>query len=115
MPTPEPPPAVTLPDLSAAFANVTVDDSSVEVNFVVSLTGISLPDSLTYEICLDGSCYSFGYAPLVMGNNPIKVFMSPTLINPRRIVHQITVTVDSTGSIEESNESNNVATYNFQT
>jgi hypothetical protein len=87
--------------------------SNADIGYSIIVRDVINPFSYRVQICIDDTCIFEDMTALSSSSSGTSRTLAFTS-DPTRVTHRATVTVDSTGDVVESNESNNVATYNFQ-
>jgi hypothetical protein len=117
MPTTAPPAAPSpepLPDISVTISYAVLSgDSNADIGYSIVVRDLINPFSYRVQICIDDTCIFEDMTALSSSSSGTSRTF-PFTPDGRRITHRVTITVDSTGDVVESNESNNDATYNFQ-
>lgn len=116
-PTTIPTEAPPLPDISVQIV-IAADEppNGVTLYYTVYYTDTSgnpVSPAFSDTVCLDDICVSTGSATVASnGSLGQQVTFSRDNIDPTRVAHTFRVTVDAQNNVAESNESNNIGTYN---
>jgi len=103
-----------LPDLSASISYAQfAADGTTDIGYSIVVRDVTNPFSYRIQICIDDTCIFEDMTALTSSSSGASRTL-PIIPDGRRITHRATITVDSTNDVVESNESNNVATFNFQ-